>query len=101
MRLRRRLVTIPLIIIAVLAAAFFVIGPERLWEQFGPADLGPVTFETLERRTTPNDALACPPGICKAQSDMTPPEYATSAKSLRYWFGQAIASESRLTAIVS
>jgi uncharacterized protein (DUF1499 family) len=101
MRLRRRLIVIPLLIIAALVAAFFLIGPERVWELFGPPDLGPVTFETLERRSTPNDALACPPGICKAQSDLTPPEYETSAKSLRYWFGKAIAAEPRLTAIVS
>ena len=31
----------------------------------GPArDMGPVDFATLRRRSSPNDALACPPGRC-------------------------------------
>ena len=63
-----------------------------------PADLGPVAFETLARRTTPNDALACPPGICKAASDVTPPEYGVGAADLRLAFGKMIAAEPRITA---
>src|SRR6516165_742003 len=31
-------------------------GPERIWNIFGPPDLGAISFETLKRRSTPNDA---------------------------------------------
>ena len=73
----RRFLTAVLAMIAVLAlvaaAAFLVLGPERLWAQFGPSDLGDVDFATLERRATPNDALACLPEFCEAQSDIPAP----------------------------
>ena len=99
MRKLTRLLTIFLIILVALAAAFFLIGPERVWALFGPADLGPVAFETLERRATPNDALACPPDICRAQSDLTPPEYAVDAAKLRAAFAQMISAEPRVTRV--
>jgi len=83
MTLRSRLAIAGFLFPAALIAAFFLAGPERLWSLFGPPDLGPVEFETLARRTTPNDALACPPGVCRAQSDLTPPEYAVTAAELR------------------
>ncbi|MBJ7533080.1 DUF1499 domain-containing protein [Rhodomicrobium vannielii ATCC 17100] len=86
------LVAIPIAIIA----AFFIVGPERLWSLAGPADQGPVDFETLSRRETPNDALACPPGACKARSDIKPPVFAVSAHELRKAFRTAVASEPNL-----
>jgi len=52
------------------AAAFLILGPERLWAQFGPADLGEVDFATLTRRDTPNDALACSAEFCAAKADI-------------------------------
>jgi uncharacterized protein (DUF1499 family) len=81
--------------------AFLLAGPERIWSLFGPADLGPVEFETLIRRTTPNDALACPPGICHAQSDVTPPVYAVTSADLRAAFAKVISSEPRITAVAT
>jgi uncharacterized protein (DUF1499 family) len=99
--IRTRILIAILLTTALLTATSFLAGPERLWEQFGPADLGPVAFQTLERRDTPNDALACPTGICQAQSDLTPPEYAVTAAELRHAFAQAIASEPRLTAVAT
>src|SRR5271166_298012 len=63
--------------IAILAA-FFIAGPERIWALFGPPDLGPVNFETLKRRTSPNDSLACPQNICIAKSDLASPIFAVS-----------------------
>jgi uncharacterized protein (DUF1499 family) len=86
------------IILAILAIAaalamFASIALERLWTLFGPADLGPVAFESLQRRATPNDALACPPGVCQASSDVTPPLFAVSADRLREAFAQVIATE--------
>lgn len=100
----RSLTRIPVATLAILAAlilAFLLTGPERIWSLFGPPDLGPVEFETLARRTTPNDALACPPGICQAQSDLTPPEYALSAADLRAAFAKVISGEPRITVVAT
>jgi hypothetical protein len=43
--------TVALLLVAVVAA-FVLIGPERFWNLFGPPDLGPISFETLKRRST-------------------------------------------------
>ncbi|MFY4730664.1 DUF1499 domain-containing protein [Nitrospira sp. BLG_2] len=101
MRLLRKLLVLSVAVPIALTAAFFLIGPERVWEQFGPADLGPVAFETLKRRDAPNDALACPTGVCRAQSDLTPPEYAVDAAKLRAAFAKAISAELRITAVAT
>lgn len=82
-------------------AIFAALGLERVWTLFGPADLGPVAFETLERRTTPNDALACPPEVCRAASDMTPPLFAVSAEELRRALARVIASEADVVPVES
>ena len=65
--------------VILFAAAFLVLGPERLWGQFGPPDLGEVDFATLARRGTPNDALACLPEFCKAAADIPAPVIARPA----------------------
>ena len=50
----------------------------------GGPDLGPVNFETLVRRSRPNDALACPADLCRtARPDIVPPLYPISAERLR------------------
>jgi uncharacterized protein (DUF1499 family) len=89
--------------VAVVAAAvvsvFFMVGPERIWSLFGPPDLGPVAFETLERRTTPNDALACPADFCKARSDLRPPLFGVDVAALRAAMAKLIASEPRISLI--
>ncbi len=89
--------------VAVLAgiaeSLILMIGPERVWSFFGPADLGPVAFETLERRTNPNDALACPPSLCKARSDLAPPLFAVDANGLRAAMTKVIASEPRVSLV--
>jgi uncharacterized protein (DUF1499 family) len=82
---------------AGIAAIVWGVGLERVWTAFGPADLGPVAFETLQRRTTPNDALACPPDICRAPADLAAPVFAVSAAELRQAFGRVIASEPDVT----
>ena len=86
---------------AALFAVLLAVGPEHLWAQFGPADLGPVAFETLARSSTPNDALACPAGLCKASSDVISPEFPIGAVDLRKAFGKAIAGEPRLALVAS
>ena len=86
--------------IAILAA-FFIAGPERIWALFGPADLGPVNFETLKRRTSPNDLLACPQNICIAKSDLASPIFAVSAPELQKAFAKVIASEPSVEQVAS
>jgi uncharacterized protein (DUF1499 family) len=82
-------------------AAFFIAGPERIWALFGPPDLGPVDFETLKRRTSPNDALSCPPGLCVAKSDVAPPVFAVGAPELHKAFAKVVASELLVTQVAS
>ena len=90
-----------LLLVAASVAGFLIAGPERVWSLFGPADLGPVSFETLQRRSTPNDALACPPDICSAKVDTVLPVYAIGAADLARAFDKAIASEPRLTLVAT
>jgi hypothetical protein len=71
------------VVTAISMSVILMAGPEWVWRLFGPPDLGPVTFETLRRRTTPNDALACPPHFCKATSDLVPPLFAVDVNGLR------------------
>lgn len=85
--------------VAVVAAIGFIVGPARLWSLFGPADLGSVVFEQLQRRITPNDALACPAGLCPATADMTPPVFAVDATALRSAMAKVVASEADLTRV--
>ena len=90
------LVTIPLGIAAAAAlgtGAFFAIGPERAWERFGPADLGEVDFASLQRRDTPNDALACRPELCAAKADIEAPVFARPAPEMFRVVESAVAGE--------
>ena len=100
--MRRRPVTafIVLSFVAVLVA-FVAVGPDRFWRLGGDPDLGPVAFETLVRRTSPNDALACPAAVCSARSDLTPPVYAVSAPALRAAFASMIAGEPRVLRVAA
>lgn len=101
-----RIVTLTLAALVALAAvaavAFLLLGPARIWGVFGPPDLGAVDFERLERRGTPNDALACPAGTCGgARVDIVPPVFAIDARALRAAFAQAIAAEPNLTRVAA
>ena len=98
------LVTIPLVIAAAAAlgtGAFFAIGPERVWERFGPGDLGEVDFVTLKRRDTPNDALACRAGFCAAKADIEAPVFARPAQEMFDVVDMALADEPNLEKIAS
>ena len=83
----------------IVVSAFVLIEPARIWSILGPADLGPIDFETLERRKSPNDSLACPPRLCKAESDLEAPVFAADAKGLRAAMAEVIASEPRTSAV--
>ena len=87
------------LLLVAMVAAFVLIGPERFWTLFGPPDLGAISFETLKRRSTPNDALACPPDVCSANSDLLPPVFAVNAKDLQLAFSRVIASEDRVVLV--
>jgi uncharacterized protein (DUF1499 family) len=88
-------------LLAALLAAIFLVGLERAWTLFGPADLGPVDFETLQRRSVPNDALACPADLCRASSDLTPPVYLLGADALKAAMARVVASEADVTVVDS
>ena len=82
--------------VIVLGLLLAVLGPERVWGVFGPADLGDVSFEKLQRRTSPNEALAAPEGLGPARRDITSEVYPVPADRLREAFRRAVASEARL-----
>ena len=73
----------------LIAAAILVAGQLRILDvvyekAFGPPDLGPIAFGRLMRRSTWNDALACPSGECgSADVDVRPSSYPGSANELR------------------
>jgi uncharacterized protein (DUF1499 family) len=85
--------------LAILAGAFAIIAAGVLmtgrgsefgfWQAAGlatgtPDDLRPIDFATLERRSSPNDALICPKDICpKARPDAEPPDFKMSLDRLR------------------
>ena len=49
----------------------FAFNRDAFWEQIaGPADLGPYDFTQGKRRSVPNDALACTPGVCNSQPEV-------------------------------
>ena len=78
---------------------FRVIGPARVWAVFGPPDLGPVSFERLERRKTGNDGLACPVGLCRARTDAISPVFPIGAAELRQVFTRLIALVPRVSLV--
>lgn len=60
---------------------------------FGPPDLGDVEFETLVRRSSPNDALACPPDLCAAPVDFETPTFDVPGARLREIVREVAAAE--------
>jgi len=87
------------VVAVIVATVILIVRSDWVWSFFGPPDLGPVAFESLERRTTPNDALACPPHLCEARSDLVPPLFAVDVNRLRATMGEVIASEPRITRV--
>ena len=99
----RPIVTSGLVLLALAALGFSVMlwrgeepgGIDDLYiALFGRPDLGPVEFATLERRSSPNDALACPPGVCpKARADIEPPVFPVAGEQLRRIVSEVAQSE--------
>ena len=93
------IVAVVTLVVLAMVGAFIIIGPERVWSLFGPPDLGGISFETLQRRSTPNDALGCPTELCSAKSDIVPPLFSANASDLQLAFSNVIASEGRVTKV--
>lgn len=87
------------IVIVAVALALLALGADRFWRFFGDPDLGPVSFEQLVRRTSPNDALAKPAGLGMAAADITTRLYPISARDLRAAFTKVLATEPRVTRV--
>ena len=66
------------LVLAVATGAFLIYGRQNTWALLAPADLGPVEFDRLVRRSTPNDALAASPGLA-TNPDFELPTYEASA----------------------
>jgi uncharacterized protein (DUF1499 family) len=63
-------------------------------------DLGPVSFPTLVRRATPNDALACPADGCGgAKADLQAPTFPVPASELRGRLEAVVRGEPRTSHI--
>jgi uncharacterized protein (DUF1499 family) len=63
-------------------------------------DLGPVSFPTLVRRATPNDALVCPRDLCRtAKADLEAPTIAVPAAELRDRLEAVALAEPRTAAL--
>jgi uncharacterized protein (DUF1499 family) len=67
---------------------------------FGSPDLGPVDFVTFTRASSPNTALACPPGFCRnAVSDFNPGVFQGSDDELRKRFTEFALAQPRVVPV--
>lgn len=94
-----KFVTTIAVVLALIVLAFMTLGEARFWSLVGDPDLGTVKIETVQRRTSPNDALACPKEICVSRVDLTPATYAMPAAALRAAFAKVVASEPKVTLV--
>ncbi len=87
-----------LLIVAIGFVCLTLYGWETIWERVsGPADLGPVTFLTLQKTPKPNQALVCPTGFCvSSKIDLESPTYALSAQELKQRFMKAVENEDQI-----
>jgi uncharacterized protein (DUF1499 family) len=105
----RQLRNLALALVALVAIAFgwFALTTREesvlahLWEMtVGPPDLGAVDFETFTRSAKPNNALACPPDLCRnAKLDFTLPIYQMSDDDLRAAFMKKVLAEPDVTLV--
>lgn len=59
---------------------------------FGPVKREPVDFPSLELKTSPNQFLVCPEGLCRAEPHLVPPEFSVPPEELRAaWMEMALA----------
>lgn len=87
------------ILLGLGAGGAYLVGLERVWALFGPADQGPIAFETLTRRSHPTDALAAPPGFGAAPADVPSPTYPLPPQRLSAVLLKALEQESDLARV--
>lgn len=58
-------------------------------------DIDPMDLRSMKRSWTPNDALACPPGICAAKADFEVPIYPLEPAALSALIDRVVAGEPR------
>lgn len=77
-------------------AAFFLVGPDRVWQTFtGPADMGVMNLVTLVRTGKPNDALIGRASALPLPPDAESPVIALPAQELfRHLIAQIDAADS-------
>ena len=59
------------------------------------ANTEPQDLRELKRAESPNDSLACPPGVCTAQADFESPVFGTTPEALLQALRQALADQPR------
>lgn len=99
---RRNVLGAAFLLAATGAYAMSASAPFGFWQAVGSAtgardDLDPIDFNALERRSSPNDALVCPVGVCpKARADAVAPVFDVPAAALLEKARRAILLEPRV-----
>ncbi len=60
------------------------------------ANTEPQDLRELKRADSPNDALACPPGVCKAEADLESPVFAAAPEAVMQALRQAVEKQPRV-----
>ena len=84
-----------LVLVFLIASAW---GWENVWERVaGSPDQGAIEFDGYAKGAKPNEALACPPGLCLSDGvDVVPPAYAATVPELKRALLDALREEERL-----
>ncbi len=88
------------VLVAVVVLTPAILGRERMLALvFGPVDLSPIDFKTLQRSPRPNQYLVCPPDFCAATPDAISPVYEMPASTLRDRWLRVLARQPRVEQI--
>lgn len=99
MLVKRLILTAKLLtaIIVIVVLVVVVAGRERaLTTVFGPIEIKPVNFTSLELTPKPNQFLVCPVGFCSAKPHMESPSYEISAEALKQRWVDVLKTQSKI-----